>query len=225
MYVLQPAVSKSFDEGKDAEVRGYLGYSLKFMLMLAIPAATGLALLSKPLLLTFTTAEFAAEDGYLVIPFVAASQMMAIVYAITGWQIMMLAKKTGTLAIIWGMAAVANLGLNLIFVPHFGILAAAGTTLLANTLATAVTLYFSARELTFPVDWTSILKVLAASGVMAGVVLLVYPEGTGELALAIGLGVIVYTGALLALKGLTRGEIGFFYQLVKNSIPPMRRRG
>ncbi len=222
--VLQPTVSKSFDEGKIAEVQTYLGRSLKFVLLLAIPAIVGISLLGKELLLIFSTAEIASE-GYLVIPFVALSMLMVQVYAITGWQILMLAKKTSTLAIIWGIAALVNLGLNLVFVPRFGILAAAGTTLLAYLLATAITLWFSSREMTFPVYWMAIFKSLAASGVMAGVILLMNPIRTWEVFLAIVLGVIVYGLALLLLKGLSKDETKFLSRVVKKSLPLINRRG
>ena len=220
--ILQPTLSKSYDEGKTTEVQAYLGYSLKYVLMLAIPAAIGLSLLGKQILLIFTTSEF-ASDGYLVLFFVAPSQIFVMVYAVTGWQVLMLTKSTKTLAVVWGIAALVNLGLNLVLVPHFGILAAAGTTLLAYTLGTGITLYLSFRELTFPVCWVFILKSLTSSAAMAGVILLMNPTKIWELILVIALGAVVYVMALRLLRGLTRDEFWFFALLLRRNLPVINR--
>jgi O-antigen/teichoic acid export membrane protein len=221
VQILQPTVSKSHDEGKTAEVQSYLGYSLKYVAMIAIPAAVGLSLLGRQLLLIFTTEEF-ASNGYLVICLVAPSQVLVMIYAVTGWQMLMLAKKTSILAATWGVAAVVNLSLNLVLVPHFGILAAAGTTLLSYALGTGITLWFAFRDLSFPVNWISILRSLTASAVMAGVILLMDPAKTWEVAFTIVLGAAVYILALLLLRGLTRDEIRFFSRLFKRNPPAIK---
>jgi len=135
----------------------------------------------------------------------------------------MLAKRTKTLAVIWGIAALVNLGLNLVLVPHFGILAAAGTTLLAYILGTGITLYLSFRELTFPVCRVFILKSLVSSAVMAGVILLMNPTRTWEVILIIALGAVVYVLTLRLSRGLTRDEFRFFALLLRRNLPVINR--
>lgn len=215
--VLPPTLSKSYDEGKDAEVQSYLSYSLKYLLMLTVPAVFGLSLLGKQILRIFTTAEF-IPSGYLVIPFVALSMLFFGIYATTGAQILRLAKKTNILGAIWGIGGLVNLGLNLVFVPRFGILAAAATTLFAYALASGLTLYFSFRELTFKVDWAFIVKSLAASGVMSLVILSLNPVKTWEVFLIIGLGAVIYGIVLFLLRGFTRSEVKFFTRFVRENL-------
>ena len=182
--------------------------------MLGIPAVVGLSLLGRQILRIFSTAEF-ADSGYLVIPFVAVSMLLSHFYAVRGQEVLKLAKKTNILAVVWVVMAILNLGLNIIFVPHFGILAAAATTLFTHALGIGITLYYSTRELSFQFDWLFILKSLIASGVMAAVIVIITPEKSWQVFSVIVLGVLVYGIALLAMKGFNRNEIRFFTGLFK----------
>ena len=214
--ILPPALSKSYDEDRISEVRTYLRYSLKYLLMLTIPAVVGISILSTQILQVFTAAEFVRE-GHSVVPFVALSMVFFGIYSVAGLQVLRLTQKTGPLGIIWAIAGVTNLALNFVFVPRFGILAAAGATLLAYIIATGITLYYSTRELTFKVDWLSIIKSLAASGVMAATILAINATGIWQLLLVIGLGVIVYGMVLFFLRGFSRNEIRFFLNLFRRT--------
>lgn len=222
MRVLGPVLSKSYDEGKNIEVQTYLRYSLKYYLMLAIPCVFGLSLLGKQILRIFTTSEFVS--GYIVFPFVAIAILLFGVYAIAGAPIIRLAKKTKILAIIWCIAGLANLGLNIVFVPRFGILAAAGTTLFSYALATCITMYFAFQQFTFKIDWMFILKSLVASGTMSLVILSFNPTQAWEVLLVVGIGAVVYGIALFLFKGFDKNEIKFFTQLLKKYFRVSNRR-
>jgi O-antigen/teichoic acid export membrane protein len=52
--VLYPTMLKLWEEDKIEEVKTHLQYSLKYYLMLAIPATFGLSVLAKPLLVSLT---------------------------------------------------------------------------------------------------------------------------------------------------------------------------
>ena len=51
------------------------------------------------------------------------------------------------------MAAILNLGLNIVFVPYMGVIGAAITTLLAFAFAFILTAHYSFRYITFDVDY------------------------------------------------------------------------
>jgi O-antigen/teichoic acid export membrane protein len=127
IFMLPAVLSKYYDENDVEAVKMVLRYSLKYFLMLAIPATFGLSLLSKPLLTILTTPEIASQ-GYLITPFIAVSFLLFGAYAVIS-HILTLKKKTTIAGAIWIMAAILNLGLNLILVPYMGILGAAITTL------------------------------------------------------------------------------------------------
>jgi O-antigen/teichoic acid export membrane protein len=77
--ILLPTISNLYENNKMEELKIHLKYSLKLFLMFAIPSLFGLTVLSKSLLLTFTTSEYVS--AYLVVPIVALG---TIFYVSTG---------------------------------------------------------------------------------------------------------------------------------------------
>ena len=74
--ILLPSVlPKYYDENNIEKVRIFLKYSMKYFLLIAIPSAFGLSILSKPILLILTTPEIAL-NGYLITPFVAFKRIV-----------------------------------------------------------------------------------------------------------------------------------------------------
>lgn len=212
-FVLVPALSKSYYEGNIDEVKNLLSYSLKYLLMLAIPSAFGLSILAKPILQIMTKPEF-VPSGSLVIPFIAASMILFCIYAIVG-QVIVLVKKTKIIGTVWSVAGLTNLGLNMIFVPKIGILGAAITTLIAFGIATAITSYYSFKYLKFDIYWIFILKSIVASVMMCIVIWYINPIQLLDVLLCIGIGAGIYAAILFLLKGFTREEIRFFRTLFK----------
>ncbi|MCE7698060.1 MAG: polysaccharide biosynthesis C-terminal domain-containing protein, partial [Methanobacterium paludis] len=162
--LLPSILPEYYDNGEIGQVKIFLGYSLKYFLLIAIPSAFGLSILSKPILMILTTAEIASE-GYLVTPFVALSTLLFGVYAIVG-NMLVLEKKTKIIGTIWIIAAVLNLGLSILFVSYFGILGAAASTLIAYGIAFILTLYYSLKFFQFDFNLAFILKSVTASVLM-----------------------------------------------------------
>ena len=212
-FMLPAVLSKYYDENNINEVKTVLRYSLKYFLLLAIPSAIGLSLLSKPLLMILSTSEIASQ-GYLITPFVALSALLLGAYVVIA-QIIVLEKKTKITGAIWVMAAILNLGLNLIFIPYIGILGAAITTLLAFTLAFILTAFYSFKYFTFDIDFSSIAKSVFASIVMSLVIIQWNPEGLSSMLIVIGICAVAYAAVLLLLKGIKKEEITFFKELFK----------
>jgi len=216
-FVLPPTVSRLYDEGRLNEVRTHLSYSLKYFLALAIPFVFGATILAEPVLRLFTTAEIAAQ-GYFVLPLVALSILFFGAYVVVA-HILVVAKKTKVLGLIWVIAAVVNLGLNILIVPWLGILGAAVTTLVAYSLALGIGSYYSFKEFRFNIDWRFIIKSVLASAMMSWVIWLMRPQGDLGTIIAVLAGATVYGLALLLLKGFKREEIFFFRGLLRRSLP------
>ena len=210
-FLLPAVLSRLYDEGKEEEVKRYLEYTLKYFLMLAIPSVFGLSLLSESLLLTLSTPEIASY-GYLITPFTAVSMLLSGVYSVIA-QIIVLVKKTKIIGAIWIIAAVMNLGLNFVFIPYFGILGAAGTTLIAYTFAFIFTTYYSFEYFKFYIDFRFILKSIFASVIMSLVIIKWSPVGILDVLIVIGTCAVVYAAILLLLKGVKKEEIEFFKKL------------
>ncbi|MCX6720724.1 MAG: polysaccharide biosynthesis C-terminal domain-containing protein [Candidatus Staskawiczbacteria bacterium] len=213
-FLLPAILAKHHDENEIEKVKTYLSYSLKYFLMIAIPAVFGISVLAKPLLTTFSTAEI-AQHSYFVIPFVALSMMLSGIYTIVT-QNLLIKKKTKIGGAIWIAAAVLNFGLNFIFIPRFGILGAAITTLLAFSFVTVAGWYYSFKELSFKVDWGIILKSILSAVIMSIFVIWLNPVGIYRELIAVILGGLVYGVLIILLKGFSMQEIQFFKNLLKN---------
>ena len=211
-FVLLPTLSKLYDEGNLGAVKTHLTYSVKYLLMIAIPAAFGLSVLAKSLLRILSTPEF-VHTGAMVVPFVAVSGLLWGVYVIHS-QYFTLVKRTTPMAIMWGTAAALNLGLNIVVVPIIGVLGAAITTLFAYAGVAVATIVMSRQHLKFDVDLVFILKSIFASMAMSLVVWQLNPEGIANVIWVIILAVLIYFVILVLVKGFSKSEIKFFKQLV-----------
>jgi O-antigen/teichoic acid export membrane protein len=211
--VLLPTLSQLYDENKINEVKTHLTYSLKYFLMLAIPSVFGLSVLARPLLLILTTPEF-APVGSLVVPLIATSFLLLGVYVIFS-QIFVLIKKTRIIGIMWVGAALLNLALNITFVPRFGALAAAVTTLVCYSIVAGITIFISSKHLRFNTEKAFILKSVIASVIMSLTIWILNPLGIWKVLLVIGLGVVIYFVVLFLERGFSLNEIRFFRQLFR----------
>lgn len=216
-FTLAPALPPLYEEGRMSEVKTHLSYSLKYFLAITIPFVFGAAILDEPVLRLFTTAEIASQ-GRFVLPLVALAALLwgihQIIYPILG-----LVKKTKILAPIWAVAALVNLGLNILVVPRMGILGAAITTLIACSLGLGLTTYYAFKEFKFAIDWRFIIKSLIASAVMSLVIWLIAPQGNLDAILTVVAGIAVYGICIMLLRGFSKEEISFFKGLLRRSPP------
>jgi O-antigen/teichoic acid export membrane protein len=214
ILILQPAVSRLFVEKNFFETRRYLSYSLKYVLFITVPAAFGLSVLARPILLFSSTLEIATH-GYAVVPFIALSIIPYGIYAVFS-QVFFLFKKTSTDGLIWIAAALLALILNFILIPKFGIMGGAWSTIITYSIVLVLTIIFTRSLFSFPIDWRFGIKTIVASSVMAGLILLFSVTEIYQLGIAILIGIVVYLFLMLIMGGLEKKEIIFFYTLFKN---------
>ena len=211
--VLLPAIlPEHYEKGNIDEVDKYLSYSMKYYLLLTVPAAVGMSVLSKPLLYIITTPEIAL-GGYMVTPFVCLGAIFMGMYGITN-NILILEKNTMILGKLWIIVAISNIALNIVLVPYLNILGAAIATLICYILAFAVTAIASKKTMRLPFDMKEMLKIIAASGIMGIIVHMMNPNGIINVLISILLGVIIYFAIIFILKGITRKEIAIFKDLI-----------
>lgn len=212
--LLPSVLPKYYAENQITTLNLYLKYSLKYFLLLAIPSAFGLSLLSKPILILLTTPEIALH-GYLVTPFVAFSFLLLGVYSIIS-NILVLKKKTRIIGIIWIIAAIFNLSLNIVIVPYLGILGAAAVTMITYIIAFVLTIWYTNKCFTFDFELSSIFKSIISSIIMSFIILLINPYGINNIIIVICACSIVYFALLLSFKGVNKKELCFFRDLLQN---------
>jgi len=117
--------------------------------------------------------------------------------------------------VLVSFSALINLFLNMLFIPIYGIIAAAITTFIAYFILFSLTVYFSRKYIKFGVPYDFIGKSVFASLVMALVLYWVNPAGIFYVGLTILGCTGVYFSVLILVKGFGREEVGFLKSFVK----------
>ena len=204
--VLLPAILPEYYESGDMdEVNKYMKYSLKYYLLITFPAAVGLSVLSKSLLLSITTFDI-AQNGFFVTPFVALGAILMGVYGILN-NILILEKKTMILGKLWIFVALLNFLLNIFCIPYIGILGAAIATLLSYAFAFVVTAFKSRKYMGLPVEYSSSFKIIFASTIMGLIVYMLNPIGIINIILVSILGAVIYFAIIFAFRTVSKKEI------------------
>lgn len=211
--VLLPAVLPQYYEvGDMGKVNTFLTYSMKYYLLIVVPAAVGMSLLSKPILYILTT-EVIADGGFMITPLVALGAIFMGIYGIVN-NIIILEKKTKILGYIWISVAVLNIILNIISVPYLGIYGAGLATLICYFFAFAVTLIYSNKYAKLPFDYKSIFKIIIASLIMGVFVKFTNPSGIINILIVILIAVLIYFVVLFVLKGIDKKEIDLIKSMI-----------
>jgi O-antigen/teichoic acid export membrane protein len=209
--ILHPTIFKLYEDNKIEELKRYLKYSLKVFLMFAVPALFGLTVLSKSLLLTLTTSEYAS--AYLVVP-IAALGTIFYVYGGTISIILQVLKRTKVMMWANVAGALINIVLNIVLIPIIGILGAAISTLMTFLYIGVVYGILSFRAIPFDIDFKFLTKSVFSAIPMVFVVWKLNPYGVVNILIAIGIAAAIYFGVLILLRGFTKEEYlflkGFF---------------
>ena len=204
-FVLYPAIAKFHDENKMHEVKKALSNSVKYFLSIAIPSVFGLSLLSFPLLNIISTYEI-ASNGYYITPIVSVASLILGLFSI--YSIILITKKrTKLIGGIWILAALLNIGLNLVLIPAIGIFGAALTTLLAFSISTILVIHYSRKSVKFSIDYNMITKAIIASLLMSIVLVLWRTTNLVEVILEIILCACIYIALMFLMRGFGRKEI------------------
>jgi O-antigen/teichoic acid export membrane protein len=203
--VLPPLLSKAVDSANEAEARQMVNYTVKGFLIAAIPFVVGSAVMSKSLLTLLANAEVAA-NAFLVTPIVALGTLFYGLNIIMS-NVLFVRLKTVVIFKLNAVAAMMNLGLNLLIFYYFpNILVAAVTTLFSYLLVFIIMYRVTAADWPIDYDLKLIMKSVAASlcmgmvlfGISAG-----FATGTTRLSYVMGeivVGIIIYCLAILLLR-------------------------
>jgi O-antigen/teichoic acid export membrane protein len=211
--ILLPEISKLFDENKIDRVRVYMAHSLRYFLLITIPAVFGISALAKPLLGVFTTEDFLS--GWSVIPIIALSGLMAGIFQIFV-NIIFLVKETKYITYINIVAAVSNVLLNLLLIPSYGIRGAAISTLISYFLMIVFCIHVSMKHFVFHFYLYDVVKSIFASLVMYLFVSHFVISNIYELFGILVMGIVVYVFLMFLIGGFSKQEIS----LVKRFAPP-----
>ncbi|GAA0634159.1 lipopolysaccharide biosynthesis protein [Brevundimonas lenta] len=196
----QPALVMALERGGTDRLKIAAREQLSTFLLIGLPAAAGVALVATPLAEVLIGEDLRGAAAAIT-PWIALS---ALLYGLTAYyfgQAFTLGRKTKHLLAAMAVPAVANVILNLLLIPRFGVMGAAWATAASFGLGLLTTAAMGRRVMALPVPWDSLIRCAGATAVMALAVSALPPiGGFAELMLDAATGVVVYAVVALLLN-------------------------
>lgn len=192
------AMEKSGTEESQKILKNY-GATL---LWIVVPAATGIALVSKDA--GFILGEGIRENAVLVMPWIAFAGLINGFMTYYVHRAFMLSGQTHKF--VWALIVpvILNIGLNLILIPKYGMIGAVWATILSYSLAIIIATILGRRDYPLPIPTLAAIEITACSALMAVAVINLPLDSMepGFITLVIKgtVGIIVYLMACLLLN-------------------------
>ena len=210
---LQPLSISTWEaSGREATER-FLAASTRMYLLIMLPATVGLSVLAKPLVGALAAPAYAR--GADVVPFIAVALFLFGLLDIAG-RGLTLNKRPDLEARNFLFAGLANVGLNLMLIPRFGIVGAAFSSLMGYLVLFALHVRSVRSFVTWHFPWASFARIGIACALMAGGVMWldrVLPEvhRIARLGLLAGSGAVIFAAVLFALREVTPSSLRQFH--------------
>ncbi|MEW6407241.1 MAG: flippase [Patescibacteria group bacterium] len=212
--VFFPIASRLFKEDRN-KLKLLLHVSMRGALILCLPLSFGVALLAKPLVLLIFGNDFSKSASGLQI-LIWAAVLIFICSAYSNTLLACLQRKIYTIGVALG--AIVNIVANLILIPRFSLEGAAAATVLTEIIVLIYMYYNFSKKIMKLNFLIYLLKPLLATIVM-GVVIYFLDIKQVNIFYIIFAGIIIYTIALLILKGVKFNEL----LLAKNILFPKNK--
>lgn len=192
-----PMMMAAWERDGASGVREASAHAARTLMLIAAPAAAGLALVAQPLS-DVMIGEAMRTQAAAIIPWIALSGLIngfVLHYVSEAFQ---LSKRTALRAGLMVIPVVANIALNAFLLPRIGLMGAVYSTVACYALALVLLAVASRRLVPLAWPWADFLKVAGACAAMAITVrLLPSPGGLPELLLKSATGAVVYVFAVL----------------------------
>ena len=177
-----PAAVAALERGGHAALRAVAKEQAALIVLMALPAATGLALVARPLAELMVGPDLRVQAAE-VTPWIAAGGLFSGLTTYYFHTAFTLGRKTRRLLAAMAIPAAANLGLALVLIPRFGLMGAAWATTASYAIGLLASIALGRSAVALPIPWLETGKALAACALMAAV-LLRMPSGGGVVELA-----------------------------------------
>ena len=195
-----PALVMALEQGGRDRLKEAAREQASTFILIALPAAVGVALVARPLAEFMIGAELRAAAAQIT-PWIALSSLLAGCTTYYFHQAFTLGRRTELLLVVMLVPALANVLLNLALIPIFGVLGAAFATAASFAIGLAASVALGRRAMPLPVPWDTLVRCGVASLAMAMVVSrLPALGGVAELGLDASVGGLTYGAAALILN-------------------------
>lgn len=211
-----PMLIRDWNNGGVEIIEEKLKKLIKYYNILVLPAIVGLSLVCDKLYLGIIDPQY--SSGKLVIIIICIGAFINGLNSILNkiWQ---LNEKTKNILYILIISVVANILLNIILIPKYGINAAALTTLVSYLLSIIITYVFVRKEMRVVIDIKSLIKTFVSCFVM-GLFLVLFNNFVNNifmLMIEVAIAIIIYAITNILLKNIDADIIDSFKgRLTKN---------
>jgi O-antigen/teichoic acid export membrane protein len=213
-----PAAVAALETGGEKALRPLARAQADLMVLIALPAAAGLALVARPLA-DLMVGEALRGLAARATPWIAAGALCSGFTTYYFHTAFTLGRRTRRLLIAMAIPAGANLILALVLIPRFGFDGALWATTASYGLGLACSIGLGRGAVRLPIPFATLAKGAVACAAMTGAVLaLPSPGGLAELALKGATGGAVYALAALALD--VAGARRHLHALLARLSPP-----
>lgn len=143
----------------DADIRGFVARTVTAVMLASFFLATALSLFAREIIALVAPPGYAGAAA--VVPFIAFTYAVWTIRPVIEVGIVM-ARKTHLALLYTGAGALANIALNALWIPRYGIGGAVAATCAAFTLMTAMDIYFNQRLFALPLE---VRKLLLTAGI------------------------------------------------------------
>ena len=197
-----PLAIKAYEDHGPAAAREQMRHNATLLLAVGVPAVVGLMLLAGNIAHCFLGKDF-RQEATRIIPIIAFGTFLAGYKAYHLDSAFQFVHRTIYQVWIVLIAAVVNIALNLVMVRPYGIIGAAGASVVAYVISMVLTAAYGRKHFALPFPITDFVKVLTGCAAMAAVLYLLR-DHRGSLALAFQVagGGLTYGLVLLSLNFL-----------------------
>ncbi len=194
MPIFLPTMTEYFARSDDSAVAEVYESVSRWLLGITIPCCLGLALLARPLLVLIFGQPYAGAAAALVILALAKG---VFVMSSPSSAVLRMVKKTGTIFFITLTTSVANIVLNALFIPRYGLVGAATATGTSLVLFAGLTMFSASRAYSITLVSPGAAKILVAGAASLSGALAAKWLGANPVVLA-----FIMLGTYLAFVGL-----------------------
>ena len=223
LLTMMPSLIEAYEKHGQSLAERVQKQFTRYFALLTVPLLAGMAAAALVFLDVFTGPNY--RSAYPVLGLVAAGSMLGSFAQIAGAGLG-IHKKTKLIMVDVLVAAGINTALNFIFVPKYGYMAAAWATLVSYGVLLVVTWMQSRRYMVWLIPWADLARIGAASLGMYLVVAAMtrYLPATLYVLLAqVVIGIVVYTGLLLAFGGVRAEERRFLGGMAARGLKRLTR--
>lgn len=172
------------------------------LLWITLPAATGIALVAKNA--GFILGESVRAEAVTIMPLIAFAGVFNGLITYYAHRAFMFSGRTGMFVIAMVPPVIVNIGLNLLWIPAYGLMGAVYATVCAYVLGLVISIALGRRYYPLPLPVKATVQIIAACAAMAAVVLLAPIPGTWsdvvQLLVKAAIGGVVYGAASVSLN-------------------------